>query len=315
MRVVHFIASGEDVLPLLHIIAEQILAVQRNWRSDTGGVEDVRNRVMRLIGDPDVRDREDPVRMLRAVRFAAKLGFSIERESEAPLNELGELLNNVPPARLFDETIKLFLAGHAAETYRLLQKYDLFRYMFPATAEALRSEDGEQARRMLDAAMANTDVRVAEERPVTVMFLLAVFMWEPIRRRALALVADKDMRYDQALFAACDQLMRAQQDHVTVPKRIMYPIRDRVDMQDRFAARSGNRPARLARHPRFRAAYDLLLLRAASGEVDQELAQWWTDYQESGAAPVPDKDAGGTPGRRRGRRRRPRRRTQNSGGQ
>lgn len=273
-----------------------------------GGVNDVNDRVLRLIGDPVTRYREDPVRMLRAVRFAAKLNFSIHRDSEVPLREVGDLLLNVPPARLFDETIKLFLAGHAKATYTLLQHYDLFRFLFPSAAETLMSEDADRARKMLDEAMINTDLRVADGRPVTVMFLLAVFLWEPIRRRADVLCEEDGFRPREALFTACDEITRAQQNHVTIPRRVMYPIRDMVVMQQRFRARNGKAPARLAQHPRFRAAYDLLLLRAASGEVEQELADWWTDYQQDAPPPEPDNQQRT---RRRGRRRRrPRAKTQ-----
>ncbi|MEO1574798.1 MAG: polynucleotide adenylyltransferase PcnB, partial [Pseudomonadota bacterium] len=146
----------------------------------TGGVEDVRNRVMRLIGDPETRYREDPVRMLRAIRFAGKLDFSIEPETEAPIRKLAGLLGDVPPARLFDETIKLFLAGHARRTFELLREHGLFGELFPACAKRLDQDDTGVLAAMLDEAMRNTDTRVREDRPVTVMFLLAVFLWGPI---------------------------------------------------------------------------------------------------------------------------------------
>ncbi|MFK8015611.1 MAG: polynucleotide adenylyltransferase PcnB [Gammaproteobacteria bacterium] len=274
----------------------------------TGGVQDVRDRVMRLIGDPATRYREDPVRMLRAVRFAAKLDFTIDAESEAPFTDLGALLEDVPPARLFDETIKLFLAGQAERTYELLQGYGLFQYLFPSCARRLREDDAAPLVAMLDAAMANTDVRVREDRPVTVMFLLAVFLWGPISQVAKRRMADGD-RPRHALLEACDEVVRAQQAYVTIPKRILYPIRDMVVMQDRFENRRPSNASRLMGHPRFRAAYDLLVLRAAGGDADQEVADWWTEYQKNPDVAVPKTD-GDRPVRKRRRRRR---RSRNSG--
>ena len=271
----------------------------------TGGVQDVRDRVMRMIGDPATRYREDPVRMLRAVRFAAKLDFTVDAESEAPIAELGKLLRDVPPARLFDETIKLFLAGHAERTYELLQRYDLFRHLFPACVDGLEGPDGDTQRAMLQAAMANTDLRVSESRPVTVMFLLAVFLWGPVREAAQVRVDDGEKKRG-ALLDAFDEVVRAQQAHVTIPKRIMYPIRDMVMMQDRFKNRSSSNASRLVRHPRFRAAYDLLVLRAAGGEVDQEIADWWTAYQENPEEVAPSEGVRTPRKRRRRRRRKPR---------
>ncbi|MFK7887779.1 MAG: polynucleotide adenylyltransferase PcnB [Gammaproteobacteria bacterium] len=279
----------------------------------TGGAQDVRDRVMRMIGDPVTRYREDPVRMLRAVRFAGKLGFTVDAASEAPMAELGALLRDVPPARLFDETIKLFLAGHAERTYELLQHYDLFRHLFPSCASGLMGPDGDTQRAMLDAAMANTDVRVRENRPVTIMFLLAVFLWGPIREAAQARVDDGEKRRG-VLLDACDEVVRAQQAHVTIPKRIMYPIRDMVMMQDRFDNRVSSNAARMVRHPRFRAAYDLLVLRAAGGEVEQEVADWWTEYQENpSATAAPEDERPVRKKRRRRRRRKPRSAAQDGG--
>ncbi len=268
----------------------------------TGGVEDVRNRVMRLIGDPTTRYREDPVRMLRAVRFAAKLGFSVHPDSETPIAQLGQLLTDVPPARLFDETIKLFLAGHAERTYELMQGYGLFQHLFPSCAHTLQEPDAEPLVAMLDAAMKNTDVRVSEERPVTVMFLLAVFLWGPVSRAAKVRIANGE-RPRGAMLDACDEIVRAQQSHVTIPKRIMYPIRDMMAMQDRFENRRASNADRLIQHPRFRAAYDLLVLRAAGGDADPEVAQWWTDYQDDPSVQPENQTPRPAEKRRRRRRR------------
>lgn len=270
----------------------------------TGGVDDVRNRVMRLIGDPQTRYREDPVRMLRAIRFAAKLDFSIEQATREPIASLGGLLADVPPARLFDETIKLFLAGHARRTFELLREHQLFGQLFPACSKRLDEDDSGQTAAVLDAAMTNTDVRVKEDRPVTVMFLLAVFLWGPIAHTTRMRMEDGQRRRN-ALLDAFDEVVSAQQARVTIPKRILYPIRDMVMMQDRFDNRSVSNAGRMVRHPRFRAAYDLYLLRAAGGEADQDVADWWTAYQADpdNAAPV-DKEPAPRKRRRRRRRRR-----------
>ncbi|MEM6640694.1 MAG: polynucleotide adenylyltransferase PcnB [Pseudomonadota bacterium] len=267
----------------------------------TGGVKDVEARVMRLIGDPETRYREDPVRMLRAIRFAAKLDFTIEPDSESPLSRMGGLLGDVPPARLFDETIKLFLAGHAQRTYELLREHNLFRELFPASAACLDDDESGVLERILVEAMGNTDQRVREDRPVTVMFLIAVFLWGPIRDAA-ALRMEQGQRRRAALLDAFEAVIRAQQARVTIPKRIMYPIRDMVMLQDRFDNLRDSNAARMVRHPRFRAAYDLYVLRALGGEADQAAADWWTAYQDDPANAVAEERS--RPPRKRRRRRR-----------
>ncbi len=272
-----------------------------------GGVEDVRNGVLRLIGDPVTRYREDPVRMLRAVRFAARLGFRIHKDTEAPLSELAPTLADVPPARLFDETTKLFLAGYALPTFELMQRHDLYRHLFPASAEALADPGAGAFRAMVTDGLGNTDERIDDGKPVTPMFLFAVLLWEPIRRGAEVLVAE-GMREPQALQIACDQVCREQQSYVSIPKRITLPMRDVLCLQPRFMRQKGGHVFKLMSHPRFRAAYDFLLLRAAVGEVDQAIADWWTEIQT-----LPDDQrarmagVGGKP--RRKRRRRGRRRS------
>jgi poly(A) polymerase len=245
----------------------------------TSGMEDVSKRVLRLIGDPDMRYREDPVRMLRAARLAAKLNFTITAETAAPIRSLGKLLRDVPPARLFDETLKLFHAGHALHSLELLNQYDLLQYLFPHTAESLRAESGGKALAFLQAGLANTDRRIKQELPVTPMFLYAVLLWHPILERAAQIREARDLGEVEALLNACDEIVSEQQSYIAYPRRFSVPMKDMLVMQRRMQNRRGIRALRLLTHKRFRAAYDFLLLRAQCGEVDQELADWWTEVQ------------------------------------
>ena len=243
-----------------------------------GGLDDLRAKRLRLIGDPEQRYREDPVRMLRAVRFAAKLDFSIDAESESPLFELGELLEGVPPARLFEEFLKLFLSGHAKESYRLLQHYGLFRCLFPQTQGKLTETDCETFHLLIQQALSNTDDRIAEGKSVTPAFLLAVFLWGPVqdlRER----YKERGMSEQQALTAAMDAVLSGQSRRISIPRRFQIPIKEIWNLQGRLEHRAPKRSLKLLTHPRFRAAYDFLLLRSIAGGVEQELADWWTRFQ------------------------------------
>jgi poly(A) polymerase len=243
-----------------------------------GGVEDVRARRLKLIGDPETRYREDPVRMLRAVRFAAKLDFSIAPGTEEPIAKLAYLLDGVPAARLFDECLKLFLSGFGAKSYRLLQQYGLFEHMFPLSAAAFALPPYAYAQEMLELGLANTDARILEDKPVTPTFLFAVLLWGAVLRELNERQAGPAP--DLALLMqACDTVLRAQQSRVAIPRRFSVPMRELLMLQPRFNRRSGVKSLSLLQHPRFRAAYDFLLLRAQVGVAEPELAQWWTDIQ------------------------------------
>ena len=241
-----------------------------------GGVADVQARRLKLIGDPETRYREDPVRMLRAVRFAAKLDFSIEAVTEAPIGRLAYLLDGVPPARLFDECLKLFLSGFGAKSYRLLKRYGLFEHLFPLSAAAFALPPYAYAEEMLERGLINTDERIAADKPVTPTFLFAILLWSAVLR---------ELNEKQAgpapdlglLMQACDTVLRAQQARVAIPRRFAIPMRELLMLQPRFNRRSGLKSLSLLQHPRFRAAYDFLLLRAQVGVADPELAAWWTD--------------------------------------
>jgi poly(A) polymerase len=293
-----------------------------------GGVDDIRAGVLRLIGDPESRYREDPVRLLRAVRFAGKLGFRIEPATEAPLRTLAPLLESVPPARLFEEVLKLFLAGQARPSYELLRRYGLFGRLFPAVDALLDSEAGEPYRLLLLEALENTDQRVASDEPVTAVFLFSVLLWGPVRRRAAELEAAGESPL-QALLVAADEVADAEQGSIAIPRRITTPMKEMMLMQLRLQKTRGRRVLSMLGHPRFRAAYDFLCLRARAGDADPQLAEFWTELQsldESGRAQAvdaggrrgrPEEPAvagqgaaadGAEPGSRPRRRRRPRRR-------
>jgi poly(A) polymerase len=289
------------------------------------GVSDVRARRLKLIGDPETRYREDPVRMLRAVRFAAKLDFSIEPGTEQPIQRLAYLLDGVPPARLFDECLKLFLSGFGLKSFRLLQQYGLFEHLFPMSAAAMKLPPYAYAQEMLELGLANTDARIAADKPVTPTFLFAILLWGAVLRELNERQAGPAPDLAQ-LMQACDTVLRAQQSRVAIPRRFGVPMRELLMLQPRFSRRSGIKSLSLLQHPRFRAAYDFLLLRAQAGVADPELAQWWTDVQllpqeervalvqsrpadgpgiaTSGSVATAENGAAAAPGRRRRRRRR-----------
>ena len=244
----------------------------------THGMQDIRNRQIRLIGDPEQRYLEDPVRMLRAVRFAAKLDFEIEKHSAAPIRRLAPLLREIPSARLFDEVLKLFLAGRAERTFELLVEYELFAPLFPASAEALE-EDPDYAGTLIRNALANTDLRIAQGKPVTPAFLFAALLWPALPAR-VAQLQEKGMPAIPAMQEAAHELISEQCQRTAIPKRFTMPMREIWDMQERLPRRQGRRADQLLENPRFRAGYDFLLLRESAGEETEGLGQWWTDYQE-----------------------------------
>ena len=245
----------------------------------TTGMEDVASRTLRLIGDPETRYREDPVRMLRAIRFAAKLDFDIAPDTAEPIEALAPLLRDVPPARLFDETLKLFQSGHAVRSLELLVEYGLLEYLFPYTAEILAKDERGEILPFLREGLGNTDRRVKEVKSVTPMFLYAVMLWHAIREAAEKLEADEGISDIEAMLLANDTVVSAQQSYTAYPKRFNLPMKDILVMQLRFTNRRGARAMRLLEHKRFRAGYDFLLLRAKCGQAEQSLADWWTEVQ------------------------------------
>ncbi len=275
----------------------------------TGGMADLKAGRLRMIGDPARRFREDPVRMLRAVRFAAKLGFRIDPHSEAAIRELGYLLEEVAPARLFDESLKLLLAGNGVGSYELLRHYHLFGQLFPETELMLSEEEEHFPHTMLLHSLENTDQRIAEGKPVTPAFLFAALLWVPVRREA-KLFAGRRMPAIQAMQLAGDAVIARQVKRVAVPKRFSLQSREIWEWQERLARNRGGRAFHLLEQKRFRAAYDFLLLRAQSGEEVAELAEWWRSFQEGneGQRQALVRATGGEGKKRRRRRRHPRKR-------
>lgn len=268
-----------------------------------GGLSDIESGRLRLIGDdPVARYREDPVRMLRAVRFACKLGFIIDPDCAEPIRDLAPLLGEISPARLFDETLKLFHSGYALHAFEKLRHFDLFVQLFPATDSCLAREDQAFPITFVSRGLDNTDQRILDGKPVAPAFLFAVLLWEPVRSRYQALLAD-GAPSAEAMALASHEVASAQQRRVAIQKRFALPMREIWALQPRLERRQGKRPLAVLGHPRFRAAYDFLLLRAEAGEADPELAQWWTRFQAVDAAERA-RMLGGSPTRKRKRRKR-----------
>lgn len=239
----------------------------------TGGMQDIENRVLHIIGDPEKRFQEDPVRLLRAIRLMAKLNLTIQRETEDPLRNLSYLLQKVSPGRLFQEIIKIFQGGAAFQTITLLQKYKLFEILFPSTP------DSPAALALLQLALSNSDQRVGANKTVLPAFLFAAILWHPIK-----IQAKKGEENGLPPFVAFDKalhhVIKQQTTQLAIPRITQMSIREICGLQYRFPYRRGSQPLRLLEHPRFRAGYDLLLLRTQSGEIGEELAAWWTKFYE-----------------------------------
>lgn len=244
----------------------------------TGGMQDHTAGVLQLIGDPRTRYREDPVRMLRAIRFAVKLGFTLHPDCEAPICEMGGLLAAVPPARLYDEMLKLFLSGYAVQGFEMLRHYGLFAVLFPATDRCLAVEEQGFPKLFLAKALENTDKRLAEGKTVVPYFLLSAFLWEPVQTLAAEKI-QQGVKEVTAYQQAAGEVISMQVKSTSFPKRVGFSIREVWSLQLAFPRRTGNKPFKLLTHPRFRAAYDFLLLRAETGLADQQLVDWWTKFQ------------------------------------
>lgn len=247
-------------------------------RDYTGGYADVEAKLLRLIGDPDARYREDPVRMLRAVRLAAKLGFTIEAATAEPIPRLASLLAESAPARLFEETLKMFLSGHAAASFELLEASGLLPALLPETAQALASNKSGVLRRMLIDGLRNTDRRVAADEPVSPAFLYAVLLW-PAYCRALAMLQAQGVHAVEAQRRAADRVSLHQVTRTALPRRFSLPMQEIWLLQPRFALRQRKRVFRLLAHPRFRAAFDFLELRLSASNTHADDVAFWREAQ------------------------------------
>ncbi|MEP5763397.1 MAG: polynucleotide adenylyltransferase PcnB [Halieaceae bacterium] len=270
------------------------------------GLRDLEHKEIRIIGDAEQRYREDPVRMLRAVRFAAKLDFNIAESTSEPIPDLAYMLEAVPAARLFDEILKLFMAGQALRTFTLLREYELLEHLFPATASEL--EVSSRALLLIEAAMRSTDNRIAIDKPVTPAFILAALLWSPVIELKKDL-EDNGMAPNQALEEAAQSMISEQLHHIAIPRRFTAPMREIWDFQLRLQKRRGKKSVELLKHRRFRAAYDFLLLREEAGEDLEGLGKYWTELQEKNPDVVvetgPSEYDKPRPKRRRRRRKKP----------
>ena len=250
-----------------------------------GGFEDIKQKRLHLIGDVETRYREDPVRMLRALRFSAKLGFAIDEASKLPIYELGHLLNDIPAARLYEEVLKLFHSGHAVRSFELLLEFDLLQYLFPEADKSIKQD--ESVKKVLFIAMKSTDDRIKNDMRVTPAFLLAALLWQPVNSRTNEIVA-KGMPYSVAIQKVATKILSRQAASVSIPKRFTSTMRDIWGLQTRFHYRAGKRALAVLEHEKFRAGYDFLCIRAQAVEdtADENLqqdCQWWTEIQQQTA--------------------------------
>jgi poly(A) polymerase len=245
----------------------------------TQGISDLNQGIIRVIGEPEQRFREDPVRMLRAVRFAAKLGFRIHADTAKPIGQMGELLAHVPPARLFDEILKLFLAGYAQETFAQLRHYNLFQWLFPLTEASLTDTTTHQDTDcLIMITLKNTDERVHVGKPVTPAFLLTAMLWYPICKQTEE-IQQQGVKKALAFEKAIHKIIQIQGRHISIPRRYLTTMQEICQMQYHLESRRGKHPLRLVQQQRFRAGYDFLLMRAHTDPSLKPLADWWTHFQ------------------------------------
>nr|WP_272928504.1 polynucleotide adenylyltransferase PcnB [Serratia fonticola] len=287
-------------------------------RDYVGGLRDLQQGVIRLIGDPETRYREDPVRMLRAVRFAAKLDMTISEETAEPIPRLASLLHEIPPARLFEEALKLLQTGYGYLTYLKLCEYQLFQPLFPLIARNFTPNHDTPMERILEQVLKNTDHRLQNDKRVNPAFLFAAMLWYPLLEHAQKLAQESGLAYYDAFALAMNDVLDEECRSLAIPKRITTLVRDIWQLQLRLSRRQGKRAHKLMEHPKFRAAYDLLALRA---EVENNpemlrLAEWWDEFQVATAARQKNmlSTLGEDPAPRRARQRRPRRRSPNNEG-
>ncbi len=240
----------------------------------TKGMDDLKHKQLRMIGDPEKRYHEDPVRLLRAIRFAGKLSLIISPETEEPILRLSYLLQQVSPARLFQEVLKFFREGASLATFKLLQKYHLFAQLFPETQHALHQQD---TFHFIEKALHDADLRLKQDKTISPAFLFSVFLWRPIVQ-ASKKAEDAGHPPYVAFEKSIRTVLHAQHARLTIPRLMTQLIREICLLQLQFTYRHDSKPYRLLSHPRFRAAYDLLLLRAECGEPIRELADWWIQF-------------------------------------
>ena len=240
------------------------------------GLQDIADRCLRLIGPAEVRYREDPVRMLRALRFCAKLNLEIATDTAEPIISMGHLLTEVSPARLFDETLKLFHSGYAVNCFHELERYEMLERLLPFTFKALKKD--EEFRAFIYAALENTDARIASGKSVNPAFVFAVFLWKPFVTLMEKYKSQK-IRYGEGVWEAGRSTVMQQSSIISIPKRFSITICEIWKLQSRFSRKRGRKALQFIQHPRFRAAYDFMCLRAQAGELDTSECKWWTRLQ------------------------------------
>lgn len=246
------------------------------------GIEAIAERKIELIGDPETRYREDPVRMLRAVRFATKLNMQIAPTSLAPIKELAALLKNIPAARLFEESLKLFLAGKGFDNFMLLNELGIIKQILPSVAKNLKQDSSGKMQLLITSALQDTDERVAVDKPVTPAFTFAALLWYPVEVRAQTLLVESGLNELDAFNIAMMEVLDDVQRSIAIPKRFSLTIRDIWSLQARLGKRAGRRAFKMLEQTKFRGAYDFLCLRAKAEGADlQELAQWWQRFQHA----------------------------------
>jgi poly(A) polymerase len=247
----------------------------------TGGLQDLKNKTIRMIGDPIKRYSEDPVRMLRAIRLAAKLNFKIEKNTAAPIAKLKTLITHVATARLFEEVSKWFRSSKSLAVFHLLQKYNLFAILFPSVVISLNGKRSEIVAAILEHGFANTDKRISEGKTINPAFLYAVLLWWPLQDQIEILRENKKLNEFELLRQAMRTVLQQQKSRVLLPHKLMFTIKDIWMLQYQLAQKKRQKIQHLFAHPKFRAAYDFLLLRAEAGEAVKEAANWWTEFQNN----------------------------------
>ncbi|WP_174244346.1 polynucleotide adenylyltransferase PcnB [Vibrio atypicus] len=263
-----------------------------------GGIEDMEDKLIRLIGDPETRYREDPVRMLRAIRFAVKLDFDIEEETAAPIEEMAPLLQEIPAARLYEESLKMLQSGHGLETYHLMREYNLFQQLFPTIAEFFTEDYSSPTEQMLDLVLDSTDQRIEEGKRINPAFMFAAMLWYPLQAKAEQMMSKRKLSFYDAIMEASNTILDDQVRSIAIPRRHTATIREIWQLQLRMPRRNGKRAFRLMELNKFRAGYDFLEMRGEIEEGEtQLLAKWWETFQNAGRnmrqAMVADLDGSG----------------------
>jgi poly(A) polymerase len=248
-----------------------------------GGNDDLEDRLIRLIGDPETRYREDPVRMLRAIRFAVKLDFDIEEDTAAPIEEMSPLLRDIPSARLYEESLKMLQSGYGLETYHLMREYNLFQQLFPVISEDFTEEYSSKTEQMLDLVLDSTDQRIEEGKRINPAFMFAAMLWYPLQARAELLMEKRKLSAYDAIMEASNYILDEQVRTIAIPRRHTATIREIWQLQLRMPRRNGKRAFRLMELNKFRAGFDFLEMRGEieGGETEQ-LAKWWETFQNAG---------------------------------